>query len=122
MNWETLLGMNLEEMTAGLLGTLEMQTAQTAAAISALEPLMEPYVAIVDEFMQELSVKEFYDVPEEYGFPAVAYEIYITCTHSAGGRTAHTAGRPAGRRRATGSGAGRDARLSGAGILPRLWK
>ena len=33
--------MNLEEMTAGLLGTLEMQTAQTAAAISALEPLME---------------------------------------------------------------------------------
>ena len=82
MNWETLLGMNLEEMTAGLLGTLEMQTAQTAAAISALEPLMEPYVAIVDEFMQELSVKEFYDVPEEYGFPAVAYEIYITCTHA----------------------------------------
>ena len=72
MNWETLLGMNLEEMTAGLLGTLEMQTAQTAAAISALEPLMEPYVAIVDEFMQELAVKEFYDVPEEYGFPAVA--------------------------------------------------
>ena len=68
MNWETLLGMNLEEMTAGLLGTLE--------------PLMEPYVAIVDEFMQELSVKEFYDVPEEYGFPAVAYEIYITCTHA----------------------------------------
>jgi hypothetical protein len=60
--------MNLEEMTAGLLGTLE--------------PLMEPYVAIVDEFMQELSVKEFYDVPEEYGFPAVAYEIYITCTHA----------------------------------------
>ena len=82
MNWETLLGMNLEEMTAGLLGTLEMQTAQTAAAISALEPLMEPYVAIVDEFMQELAVKEFYDVPEEYGFPAVAYEIYITCTHA----------------------------------------
>ena len=68
MNWETLLGMNLEEMTAGLLGTLE--------------PLMEPYVAIVDEFMQELSAKEFYDVPEEYGFPAVAYEIYITCTHA----------------------------------------
>ena len=116
MNWETLLGMNLEEMTAGLLGTLEMQTAQTAAAISALEPLIEPYVAIVDEFMQELAVKEFYDVPEEYGFPAVAYEIYITCTHAQGGRTAHTAGRPTGRRRATGSGAGRDARLAGAGI------
>ena len=77
MNWETLLGMNLEEMTAGLLGTLEMQTAQTAAAISALEPLMEPYVAIVDEFMQELSVKEFYDVPEEYGFPAMAYGFSI---------------------------------------------
>ena len=31
MNWETLLGMNLEEMTAGLLGTLEMQTAQTGS-------------------------------------------------------------------------------------------
>ena len=78
--WICLLYTSLEEMTAGLLGTLEMQTAQTAAAISALEPLMEPYVAIVDEFMQALSVKEFYDVPEEYGFPAVAYEIYITCT------------------------------------------
>lgn len=33
-------------------------------------------------FRQELSVKDSYDVPEEYGFPAVAYEIYITCTHA----------------------------------------
>ena len=69
MNWETLLGMNLEEMTAGLLGTLEMQTAQTAAAISALEPLMEPYVAIVDEFMQELSVKNSTTCPRNTAFP-----------------------------------------------------
>ena len=34
MNWETLLGMNLEEMTAGLLGTLEMQTAQRLIVMS----------------------------------------------------------------------------------------
>ena len=116
MNWETLLGMNLEEMTAGLLGTLEMQTAQTAAAISALEPLIEPYVAIVDEFMQELAVKEFYDVPEEYGFSRRCLRNLHYLYACAGGRTAHTAGRPTGRRRATGSGAGRDARLAGAGI------
>ena len=116
MNWETLLGMNLEEMTAGLLGTLEMQTAQTAAAISALEPLMEPYVAIVDEFMQE---------PGREGILRCARGIRLSrrCLRNlhylyacAGGRTAHTAGRPTGRRRATGSGAGRDARLAGAGI------
>ena len=116
MNWETLLGMNLEEMTAGLLGTLEMQTAQTAAAISALEPLMEPYVAIVDEFMQELAVKEFYDVPEEYGFPAVAYEIYITCTHA---QAAELLTRLADQLEGDGQLApvlGRDARLAGAGI------
>ena len=107
MNWETLLGMNLEEMTAGLLGTLE--------------PLMEPYVAIVDEFMQELSVKEFYDVPEEYGFPAVAYEIYITCTHA---QAAELLTRLADQLEGDGQLAPvLDVMLASQGLdLPRLWK
>lgn len=81
MGWETLLGMDLTGM-GELSGALETQLAQVATATGALEPLLEPYIEIVNSFMQELIIEEYYDVPEEYGAAPMAYEIYIFCTHA----------------------------------------
>ena len=87
LRWDTLaslLGLNRQQLIA--MGNIDIEAvlAQLTTTLvqfqSSILPLLEPYVDIVFDFANGLSIETYTDVPAEGGYPAAASETYITCT------------------------------------------